>query len=218
MRRRDAEAWLDELRKSRRRSGRARREELTTTGRRFIRCAIYRELAQMLDRDAIVIGDGGDFVSYAGPGRWRVEPGRWMDPGPYGCLGAGPGQAIGAKIAQPDRQVCVLLGDGAFGFSGLEFDSSPATACRWSESSATTGSGRWRSTRWSSSTGTRSPRTSAGHPLRRGGGRPRLPWRAGVRAGAAAAGPGARLRVRQAGVGKRAHRSEVVYPRKSNLA
>jgi acetolactate synthase-1/2/3 large subunit len=45
-----------------------------------------------------------------------------MDPGPYGCLGAGPGQAIGAKVAHPERQVCVLLGDGAFGFSGLEFD------------------------------------------------------------------------------------------------
>ena len=45
-----------------------------------------------------------------------------MDPGPTGCLGAGPGQAIGAKLAHPGRQVCLLLGDGAFGFSGLEFD------------------------------------------------------------------------------------------------
>ena len=45
-----------------------------------------------------------------------------MDPGPFGCLGAGPGQAIGAKLAHPDRQVCLLLGDGAFGFAGLEFD------------------------------------------------------------------------------------------------
>jgi acetolactate synthase-1/2/3 large subunit len=45
-----------------------------------------------------------------------------MDPGPFGCLGAGPGQAIGAKLAHPDRQVCLLLGDGAFGFSGIEFD------------------------------------------------------------------------------------------------
>ena len=50
------------------------------------------------------------------------EPGCWMDPGPFGCLGAGPGQAIGAKLAHPDRQVCLLLGDGAFGFSGIEFD------------------------------------------------------------------------------------------------
>ena len=76
----------------------------------------------MLDRDAIVVGDGGDFVSYAGRFIDTYEPGCWMDPGPFGCLGAGPGQAIGAKLAHPERQVCLLLGDGAFGFAGMEFD------------------------------------------------------------------------------------------------
>jgi acetolactate synthase-1/2/3 large subunit len=83
---------------------------------------VYRELMDFLDRDAIVIGDGGDFVSFAGRVFETWEPGTWMDPGPYGCLGAGPGQAIGAKLAHPERQVCLLLGDGAFGFSGMEFD------------------------------------------------------------------------------------------------
>ncbi len=83
---------------------------------------LYEELGQVLDRDAIVIGDGGDFVSYAGRVIETFEPGTWMDPGPFGCLGAGPGQAIGAACAKPGRQICLLLGDGAFGFSGLEFD------------------------------------------------------------------------------------------------
>ncbi|MFZ1994484.1 MAG: thiamine pyrophosphate-dependent enzyme, partial [Solirubrobacteraceae bacterium] len=83
---------------------------------------IYGELAQMLDRDAIVIGDGGDFVSYAGRVVDSYRPGCWLDPGPYGCLGSGPGYALAAKLAHPDRQVVLLLGDGAFGFSGMEFD------------------------------------------------------------------------------------------------
>jgi acetolactate synthase-1/2/3 large subunit len=83
---------------------------------------IYRELLDFLDRDAIVVGDGGDFVSFAGRVMETWQPGCWMDPGPYGCLGAGPGQAIGAKLAHPDRQVCLLMGDGAFGFSAMEFD------------------------------------------------------------------------------------------------
>ncbi len=83
---------------------------------------IYGELAALLDRDAIVIGDGGDFVSYAGRLVDSYEPGCWLDPGPYGCLGSGPGYAVAAKLARPERQVVLLLGDGAFGFSGMDFD------------------------------------------------------------------------------------------------
>jgi acetolactate synthase-1/2/3 large subunit len=83
---------------------------------------VYHELQQVLDRDAVVVGDGGDFVSFAGRVMETYEPGCWMDPGPFGCLGAGLGQALAAKLARPDKQVCLLLGDGAFGFSGLEFD------------------------------------------------------------------------------------------------
>src|SRR5579862_1001313 len=83
---------------------------------------VYGELAGLLDRDAIVVGDGGDFVSFAGRVVDSYRPGCWLDPGPFGCLGAGPGQALAAKLAHPERQVVLLLGDGAVGFSGMEFD------------------------------------------------------------------------------------------------
>jgi acetolactate synthase I/II/III large subunit len=83
---------------------------------------LYRELGEVLDRNAIVIGDGGDFVSFAGRVMDSYEPGCWLDPGPFGCLGSGPGYALAAKLARPDRQVVLLVGDGAFGFSGMEFD------------------------------------------------------------------------------------------------
>jgi len=83
---------------------------------------LYQELGEVLDRNAIVIGDGGDFVSYAGRVIDSYEPGCWLDPGPFGCLGSGPGYALAAKLAHPDRQVVLLMGDGAFGFSGMEFD------------------------------------------------------------------------------------------------
>jgi len=83
---------------------------------------VYGELAGVLDDDAVVIGDGGDFVSYAGK---YIEPGRpggWLDPGPYGCLGTGLGYAIAARIARPSAQVVLLLGDGAAGFSLMDAD------------------------------------------------------------------------------------------------
>jgi thiamine pyrophosphate-dependent acetolactate synthase large subunit-like protein len=83
---------------------------------------LYRELSAVLDRDAIIVGDGGDFVSYAGRVVDSYQPGCWLDPGPFGCLGSGPGYALAAKLAHPQRQVVLLVGDGAFGFSGMEFD------------------------------------------------------------------------------------------------
>ena len=116
------DAWVEALRETEAEKREAEQAELNDDRAPLHPLRIYKELDTMLDRDAIVIGDGGDFVSYAGRVMNTYEPGCWMDPGPYGCLGAGPGQAIGAKTAHPDRQVVCLLGDGAFGFSGLEFD------------------------------------------------------------------------------------------------
>jgi len=114
--------WLEELGGVEAEKRAAEQEELGDSRSPLHPVRVYRELGEVLDRDAIVVGDGGDFVSYAGRFIETYEPGCWMDPGPFGCLGAGPGQAIGAKIAHPDRQVCLLLGDGAFGFAGMEFD------------------------------------------------------------------------------------------------
>jgi len=114
--------WIAELRvaeNERREAERAEREDERAP---LHPMRLYAELASVLDRDAIVIGDGGDFVSYAGRVVDSYEPGCWLDPGPFGCLGTGCGYALAAKLAHPERQVVLMVGDGAFGFSGMEFD------------------------------------------------------------------------------------------------
>ena len=83
---------------------------------------IYGELVPRLAEDAIVIGDGGDFVSFAGKFVEPKRPGGWLDPGPYGCLGAGMGAAIAARIHRPEAQVVLLYGDGAAGMSLMDVD------------------------------------------------------------------------------------------------
>jgi acetolactate synthase I/II/III large subunit len=83
---------------------------------------IYGELLKVLDDDAVVIGDGGDFVSFAGKYIEPRRPGGWLDPGPFGCLGTGLGYAIAARLARPSAQVVLLLGDGAAGFSLMDAD------------------------------------------------------------------------------------------------
>ncbi len=117
-----SEAWVAELRGIETERREAERAEFEDDRAPLHPMRLYAELAKTLDRDAIVIGDGGDFVSYAGRVIDSYLPGCWLDPGPFGCLGTGPGYALAAKLAHPERQVVMMLGDGAFGFSGMEFD------------------------------------------------------------------------------------------------
>ena len=63
---------------------------------------VYGELRQRLDRDAVVICDGGDFASYAGKYVEVVQPGCWLDTGPYGCLGNGLGLRHRRPRGPPD--------------------------------------------------------------------------------------------------------------------
>ena len=118
----DWSGWAGELAQLVR-AGIAKDNELLTAESDPIHPArIYGELLPRLADDAVVIGDGGDFVSFAGKFVEPKRPGCWLDPGPYGCLGAGLGAAIAARLARPSSQVALLLGDGAAGFSLMDVD------------------------------------------------------------------------------------------------
>ena len=122
-RRADHAEWIEGLRAAED-AGKARNAEAMAAESDPIRPArIYGELRKVLAEDAVTIGDGGDFVSYAGRYLEPARPGTWLDPGPYGCLGTGLGYAMGARVTYPDRQICVLMGDGAAGFSLMDAES-----------------------------------------------------------------------------------------------
>lgn len=84
---------------------------------------MVRVVSDFLDKDAVVIGDGGDIVALFAAYHRCETPGSWMDPGPFGCLGIGPAFGMAARLAHPGRQVLVVSGDGAFGFNAMELDS-----------------------------------------------------------------------------------------------
>ncbi|BCP15797.1 acetolactate synthase [Mycobacterium paraintracellulare] len=114
--------WVEELRAAETAARAKENAELADDRVPLHPMRVYAELAPMLDRDAIVVIDAGDFGSYAGRVIDSYLPGCWLDSGPFGCLGSGPGYALAAKLARPQRQVVLLQGDGAFGFSGMEWD------------------------------------------------------------------------------------------------
>jgi acetolactate synthase I/II/III large subunit len=118
----DHEAWIADLRTIEIAARAGEADELADDRTPLHPMRVYAELSALLDRDAIVVVDAGDFGSYAGRVIDSYVPGAWLDSGPFGCLGSGPGYALAAKLARPDRQVVLLQGDGAFGFSGMEWD------------------------------------------------------------------------------------------------
>jgi acetolactate synthase-1/2/3 large subunit len=73
-------------------------------------------------KDSLFVADGGNWVAIAAKVIGLHRPGRWLDPGPLGCLGVGAPFAIAAKLLHPDRTVFVIQGDGSFGFNGMDFD------------------------------------------------------------------------------------------------
>jgi acetolactate synthase-1/2/3 large subunit len=97
--------------------------DLTSDSQPIHPARIYGELNSRLEKDAVVIGDGGDFVSFAGKFIEPAEPGNWLDPGPFGCLGTACGYSMAARLARPKSQVVALLGDGALGFSMGDLES-----------------------------------------------------------------------------------------------
>jgi acetolactate synthase-1/2/3 large subunit len=76
-------------------------------------------LQDKLPADAIVVADGGDFLSFA---RVGLNAATYLDPGSLGCLGVGVPFGIAASLAKPNRQVVVATGDGSFGFNAIEID------------------------------------------------------------------------------------------------
>lgn len=117
------DAWVASLRDTALAAVQADQANLTSTSPLIHPARIYGELLPRLTHDSVIIGDGGDFVSFAGRYVEPALPGRWLDPGPYGCLGTGPGYALAAGIVHPQSPLFLLLGDGAAGFSLMDVDS-----------------------------------------------------------------------------------------------
>ena len=76
-------------------------------------------LRDALPPDAVVVADGGDFLSFA---RVGLNAATYLDPGPLGCIGVGTPFGVAAALAFPGRMVLVATGDGAFGFNAMEID------------------------------------------------------------------------------------------------
>jgi acetolactate synthase I/II/III large subunit len=82
--------------------------------------AVLFEALQQLAPDAIYTTDSGNGTFLAMEHLRLNAPGRFLAPVDYSCMGYAVPAAIGAKLANPDRDVIALAGDGALLMTGLE--------------------------------------------------------------------------------------------------
>jgi acetolactate synthase-1/2/3 large subunit len=116
------QAWLEALRAAEQKALEKDLPFLNSDATPIHPLRLAREINDLLTEDSIFIGDGGDVVTMSASAIQTRRPGQWLDPGPLGTLGVGMPFAIAAKLAQPHKEAFLLLGDGAFGFNGFEFD------------------------------------------------------------------------------------------------
>ncbi len=121
-RRDDGAAWLERLRAAEGAWWDAHRAQIESDAAPIHHYRLGAELDRVLEAGTVVIGDGGDVVAAVSRVLRVHRPGHWLDPGPFGCLGVGPGYAIGVGTAGFGGAVVCVMGDGAFGLNGLDFD------------------------------------------------------------------------------------------------
>jgi acetolactate synthase-1/2/3 large subunit len=117
-------AWRESLREKESARAEKQRAFEESDQRPIHHFRLARAIEEVASRagDVTYVGDGGNVVAVAAKVLKVRRPGRWLDPGPLGCLGVGAPFAIAAKLLAPDRPVCVVQGDGAFGLNGMDFE------------------------------------------------------------------------------------------------
>lgn len=116
-------AWLDELRTTENAARSAIQRFALDDGRPANHYRFGRAIAEAIDRDTILVADGGDVVDCALKMIPLEAPGLVLDAGPLATTGVGPPYALAARLLHPERKVLIVAGDGAFGAGGIELES-----------------------------------------------------------------------------------------------
>jgi acetolactate synthase-1/2/3 large subunit len=114
--------WLEDAREHHERARGLVEQQSGSDSRPVHPLRLCAEAVSNLSENTVFVADGGDILSFARVAVQPTSPGCYLDPGPYGALGAGLPFAIAAKLARPDAPVACITGDGALGMNVMELD------------------------------------------------------------------------------------------------
>jgi acetolactate synthase I/II/III large subunit len=115
--------WLDDLQHARAESkGKLAKRLRKQTDGGVHPGHVPRVAQAVMPDDTVWVFDGGNTAVWSHFFHEVRVAGSLLSTFKFGHLGAGVPQALGAKAAAPDRAVCVLTGDGAFGMQPQEIE------------------------------------------------------------------------------------------------
>jgi acetolactate synthase-1/2/3 large subunit len=97
-------------------------EKLNDTSAPMVTGHVGKICREVFDNDAVVIFDGGNTAVWGNFFHEIRVPNTQLGTHHFGHLGAGIGQALGAAVARPDKQIYCIIGDGAMGFNPQEIE------------------------------------------------------------------------------------------------
>ena len=116
--------WLAMLREARTKNEAALEPLLASDAVPMTHHRLLREVRDALPRDAIITVDGQITLATGRQVLPSFLPASRLNSGSNGCMGVGVPFAVGAKLAAPNRPVISINGDCAFGFNGMEMETS----------------------------------------------------------------------------------------------
>lgn len=84
---------------------------------------VYAKLRSLIDdSNTIIVAEGANTMDFARISFPTDHPQQRLDCGTLATMGIGLGYAIAAKLSKPNKNVVLIQGDSAFGFSGMELE------------------------------------------------------------------------------------------------
>lgn len=123
--------WFTELRTKMQANAKVVQELQSSTAIPMNYHSAYKIISDLLPKDVMIVNEGANTMDIGRTMLPNRLPRHRLDAGTFGTMGVGVGFAIAAQLyaqtAFPGKRVACVLGDSAFGFSALEYE----TAARY---------------------------------------------------------------------------------------